>query len=91
MLCLTRGSLSKPPILSLTSQTYLRLLLSKFVDDIGGYFFVLHRFGPLARDESAVFLLYLPTVYLFLSRLFALTKQLRPTLYLPVAATTSGE
>jgi hypothetical protein len=26
----------------------------------------------LARDESAVFLLYLPTVYLFLSRLFAL-------------------
>ena len=37
---------------------------------------------PLARDESAVFLLYLPTVYLFLSRLFAQTKQLRPTLYL---------
>jgi hypothetical protein len=28
---------------------------------------------PLARDESAVFLLYLPTVYLFLSRLFAQT------------------
>ena len=27
---------------------------------------------PLARDESAVFLLYLPTVYLFLLRLFAL-------------------
>ena len=26
---------------------------------------------PLARDESAVFLLYLPTVNLFLSRLFA--------------------
>lgn len=26
----------------------------------------------LARDESAGFLLYLPTVYLFLSRLFAL-------------------
>ena len=25
---------------------------------------------------------HLPTVYLFLSRLFALTKQLRPTLYL---------
>ena len=44
---------------------------------------------PLARDESAVFLLYLPTVYHFLQRLFALTKQLRPTLYLPVAATTS--
>jgi hypothetical protein len=36
------------------------------------------------------FLLHLPTVYLFLSRLFALTKQLRPSLYLPVAATTSG-
>ena len=33
---------------------------------------------------------HLPTVYLFLSRLFALTKQLRPSLYLPVAATTSG-
>ena len=45
---------------------------------------------PLARDESAVFLLYLPTVYLFLSRLFALTKQLRPSLYLPVATTTSN-
>jgi len=45
---------------------------------------------PLARDESAVFLLYLPTVYHFLSRLFALTKQLRTSLYLPVAATTSG-
>jgi hypothetical protein len=45
---------------------------------------------PPARDESAVFLLYLPTVYLFLSRLFALTEQLRPSLYLPVAATTSG-
>ena len=41
-------------------------------------------------NESAVFLLYLPTVYLFLSRLFALTKQLRPALYLPVAATTSN-
>ena len=40
--------------------------------------------------KSAVFLLYLPTVYLFLSRLFALTKQLRPALYLPVAATTSN-
>ena len=39
---------------------------------------------PLARDESAVFLLYLPTVYHFLQRLFALTKQLRPSLYLPV-------
>ena len=45
---------------------------------------------PLARDESAVFLLYLPTVYHFLLRLFALTKQLRPALYLPVAATTSN-
>ncbi len=45
---------------------------------------------PLARDESAVFLLYLPTVYLFLSRLFAQTKQLRPSLYLPVDATTSN-
>ena len=33
---------------------------------------------------------HLPTVYLFLSRLFAQTKQLRPALYLPVAATTSG-
>ena len=41
--------------------------------------------------KSAVFLLYLPTVYLFLSRLFALSKQLRPSLYLLVAATTSGE
>lgn len=39
----------------------------------------------LTRDESAVFLLYLPTVYHFLSRLFALTKQLRTSLYLPVA------
>ena len=29
---------------------------------------------PLARDESAVFL-YLPTVYLFLSRLFALRRK----------------
>ena len=45
---------------------------------------------PLSRDESAVFLLYLPTVYHFLLRLFALTKQLRPSLYLPVAAATSG-
>jgi len=45
---------------------------------------------PLARDESAVFLLYLPSVCLFLLRLFALTMQLRPTLYLPVAATTSN-
>ena len=77
---------------------------------------------PLARDESAVFLLYLPTVYHFLSRLFALRRkrqsmiklpcnkcngcvsssshrlksagalimQLRSTLYLPVAATTSN-
>ena len=77
---------------------------------------------PLARDESAVFLLYLPTVYLFLQRLFALRRkrqsmiklpcnkcngcvsssshrlksagalimQLRPALYLPVAATTSN-
>ena len=45
---------------------------------------------PPARDESAVFLLYLPTDYHFLLRLFALTKQLRPTLYLPVAAITSG-
>ena len=33
---------------------------------------------------------HLPTVYLLLSRLCALTKQLRPALYLPVAATTSG-
>ena len=33
---------------------------------------------------------HLPTVYLFLQRLFALTKQLRPSLYLPVAAITSG-
>ena len=33
---------------------------------------------------------HLPTVCLFLSRLFALTKQLRTSLYLPVAATTSG-
>lgn len=40
--------------------------------------------------KSAVFLLYLPTVYLFLSHLFALTKQLRTALYLTVAATTSG-
>ena len=30
---------------------------------------------PLARDGSAVFLLYLPTVYLFLSRLFALRRK----------------
>ena len=76
----------------------------------------------LTRDESAVFLLYLPTVYLFLQRLFALRRkrqsmiklpcnkcngcvsssshrlksagalimQLRPALYLPVAATTSN-
>ena len=37
---------------------------------------------PLARDESAVFLLYLPTVYLFLSRLFApLTQQLHLKFY----------
>ena len=43
----------------------------------------------LTRDEPAVFC-HLPTVYLFLSRLFALTEQLRPSLYLPVAATTSG-
>ena len=45
---------------------------------------------PPARDESAVFLLYLPTVYHFLQRLFALTKHLRPSLYLPVAPTTSN-
>ena len=45
---------------------------------------LINALRPLARDESAVFLLYLPTVYLFLSRLFALTKQLRPSLYLPV-------
>ena len=45
---------------------------------------------PLARDESAVSLLYLPMVYHFLQRLFAQTKQLRPALYLPVAASTSG-
>ena len=43
----------------------------------------------LTRDEPAVFC-HLPTVTFFLSRLFALTKQLRPSLYLPVAATTSG-
>ncbi len=41
---------------------------------------------PLTRDELAVFLYLLPTVYLFLSRLFALSKQLRTSLYLPVAA-----
>ena len=44
----------------------------------------------LTRNESVVFLLSLLTVCLFLSRLFALTKQLRPVLYLPVAATTSN-
>jgi len=33
----------------------------------------------LAHDESAVFLLHLPAVYLFLLRLFAQTKQLRPS------------
>ena len=33
----------------------------------------------LTRNESAVFLLSLLTVCLFLSRLFALTKQLRPS------------
>jgi hypothetical protein len=43
----------------------------------------------LTRDEPAV-LCHLPTVYLFLSRLFAQTKQLRPALYLPMAATTSN-
>ena len=40
--------------------------------------------------SRAVFLLYLPTVYHFLQHLFALTKQLRTSLYLPVAAITSG-
>ena len=45
---------------------------------------------PLARDESAVFFYtYLRSTEL-LSRLFALTKQLRTSLYLPVAAITSG-
>ena len=36
---------------------------------------LINALGPLARDESACFLLYLPTVYLFLSRLFAQIKQ----------------
>lgn len=45
---------------------------------------------PLARDESAVSLLYLPMVYHFLQRLFVLPKQLRSSLYLPVAAITSN-
>ena len=44
----------------------------------------------LTRDEPAVFFCtYLQSTD-FLQRLFALTKQLRPSLYLPVAATTSG-
>lgn len=44
----------------------------------------------LTRDEPAVFFyLYLRSTD-FLLCLFALTKQLRPALYLPVAATTSG-
>ena len=38
---------------------------------------------PLARDESAVFLLYLPTVYLFLSRLFALRRKRQSMIKLP--------
>ena len=45
---------------------------------------------PLTRDESAVSLLYLPTVYHFLQRLFVLPKQLRSALYLPEAAITSN-
>ena len=44
----------------------------------------------LTRDEPAVFFCtYLQSTD-FLQRLFALTKQLRPSLYLPVGATTSG-
>ena len=46
---------------------------------------------PLARDESAVFLLYLPTVYHFLSRLFAQTKQLRPSKSLTRVKVLMGE
>lgn len=46
---------------------------------------------PLARDVCVGgFSLYLPTVYHFLLRLFAQTKQLRSALYLSVAASTSG-
>ena len=45
---------------------------------------------PSGRKDTGGFSVYLPTVYLFLSRLCALTKQLRPALYLPVAAITSG-
>ncbi len=44
----------------------------------------------LTRNEPAVlFYTYLRSTT-FYNRLFALTKQLRPALYLPVAATTSG-
>ena len=50
--------------------------------------------GLLNCDKCAAndrtFFCHLPTVCLFLSCLFALTKQLRPALYLPVAATTSN-
>ena len=46
---------------------------------------------PSGRKDTGGFFFY---TYLrsadFLSRLFALTMQLRPTLYLPVAATTSN-
>ena len=46
---------------------------------------------PSGRKDTGGFFFY---TYLrsadFLSRLFALTMQLRPALYLPVAATTSG-
>ena len=37
---------------------------------------------PLARDESVAFLLYLPTVCLFLQRLFALRRKRRSTIKL---------
>ena len=40
--------------------------------------------------RAGSFLLHLPTVCLFLSRSFAQTMQLRLSLYLPVAATTSN-
>ena len=42
------------------------------------------------RHWPAVFLYTYLRSPIFLSRLFALTKQLRSALYLPVAATTSG-
>ena len=44
----------------------------------------------LTRDEPAVFFCTYLRSTDFLLRLCALTKQLRPALYLPVAATTSG-